>query len=438
MPCHAARARQLLAKGRAVVARQYPFTIRLKDRASGETAPVVIKLDPGSRTTGIAIAREEATSEGAAHHALWLGELQHRGVAIHDALRQRAGFRRRRRSANLRYRAPRRDNRDRRDGWLPPSIRHRVESVESVVRRLSTLVPVARVDLEAVRFDTQILQNPEINGIGYQRGTLFGTEVREYLLAKWGRRCAYCDADKVPLNVDHIVAQANGGSDRVSNLTLACAPCNERKGKLDIEVFLASDPERLARILAQAEAPLRDAAAVNATRYAIRDVLRGLGFAVSPWSGGRTKWNRLRFSLPKTHAIDALCVGDVAGVAGAEMSVVTVKSCGRGSRQRTRLTAHGFPRGYLMSGKTAHGFRTGDLVRAAVPSGKKAGTWTGRVAIRASGSFNVQTVDGTVQGISHKHCRLLMRGDGYSYSISIRSALLPAVNGGVSAPGGAG
>ncbi|SEQ16914.1 hypothetical protein SAMN05421693_1193 [Ectothiorhodospira magna] len=39
----------------------------------------------------------------------------------------------------------------------------------------------------------------------------------------------------------------------------------------------------------------------------------------------------------------------------------------------------------------------------------------GRVAIRATGSFNIQTRKGVVQGISHRHCRLLQRADGYAF-----------------------
>jgi 5-methylcytosine-specific restriction endonuclease McrA len=417
MPCAPARARQFLTQRRAVVVTLYPFTIRLRDRLAGTIQPVVLKLDPGSKTTGLAIVREQPTPDGPIHHALWLGELTHRGAQIHNALLQRANFRRRRRSANLRHRAPRFDNRIRPAGWLPPSLRHRVETVQSIVRRLSLSVPIVRVDLETVRFDTQALANPEIGGLEYQRGTLFGTEVREYLLEKWGRRCAYCDATRVPLNVDHIIPRAQGGTDRVSNLTLACVTCNKRKGRLPVQGFLAHDPARLARIRAQAQASLRDAAAVNATRCAIRDALRTLGFAVSPWSGGRTKWNRERFSLPKTHALDALCVGTVARLTQARMSVVAITACGRGSRKRTRLTAHGFPRGHLMRHKTVHGFRTGDLVRAVVPFGVHAGTHTGRVAVRTSGSFNIRDALNTVQGISHRRCRLLQRADGYAYHL---------------------
>ncbi len=55
------------------------------------------------------------------------------------------------------------------------------------------------------------------------------------------------------------------------------------------------------------------------------------------------------------------------------------------------------------------------MVQSVVPSGKKAGTHIGKVAVRASGSFNVSTTDGVVQGISHKHCSMLHSADGYWY-----------------------
>jgi hypothetical protein len=70
-----------------------------------------------------------------------------------------------------------------------------------------------------------------------------------------------------------------------------------------------------------------------------------------------------------------------------------------------------------MRSKSVHGFTTGDMVRAEVPAGKKQGSYIARIAVRASGSFNLQTASGVIQGISHKHCRLLQRGDGYGYQL---------------------
>ena len=257
MPCSEKRARLLLGRGRARVHRLLPFVIRLVDRERATCAlqPLRLKLDPGSRGTGLALVRDTepvdaVTGEiqrGAA--VLNLFELMHRGRQISEALTARRQMRRRRRG-NLRYRAPRFLNRTRLAGWLAPSLQHRVDTTLAWVKRLQRWAPVTALSSELVRFDMQALDNPEISGVEYQQGTLAGYEVREYLLEKWGRQCAYCGAEHVPLQVEHIHPKARGGSNRVSNLTLACQACNARKNTLPLEVFVTDKP-RLARIQAQ-------------------------------------------------------------------------------------------------------------------------------------------------------------------------------------------
>jgi 5-methylcytosine-specific restriction endonuclease McrA len=301
---------------------------------------------------------------------------------------------------------------------LAPSLLSRVENVVTWVERLRKVAPVSALSMELVRFDLQKIENPVISGIEYQQGELAGYEVREYLLEKWGRKCAYCGAEKVPLQVEHIMAKANGGTDRIFNLTLACESCNIKKGTERIEVFLKRKPEILKRIQAQARRPLKDAATVNSTRWALFGCLESTGIEVEVGSGGRTKFNRFRQGLPKAHWIDAACVGESGETVAVPegMRVLQIKAMGRGSYQRTLVNAAGFPRGYLMREKRIFGFQTGDMVRAVVPAGKKAGVHVGRVAIRRTGSFNIQVSDGVVQGVSYRHCRLIQRGDGYGYS----------------------
>jgi RRXRR protein len=84
MPCTPKRARLLLARGRAVVHRVQPFIIRLKERGREESTlqEVALKIDPGSKTTGITLARVEQTDEGEVHQALLLAELTHRGEPL--------------------------------------------------------------------------------------------------------------------------------------------------------------------------------------------------------------------------------------------------------------------------------------------------------------------------------------------------------------------
>jgi hypothetical protein len=266
--------------------------------------------------------------------------------------------------------------------------------------------------------------------VEYQQGELLGYEVREYLLEKWGRACVYCGAKGVQLEVDHIRPRSKSGSDRVSNHTLACHSCNQTKGNRDVREFV-TDPAHLVRILKQAKAPLRDAAAVNSTRWALHRELKSTGLPLESSTGGRTKFNRARLDVPKSHALDAACVGELTTLHGWRVPTLVIKATGRGAYKRTRLTKHGFPRGYLMRSKRVHGFQTGDRVIAVALTGKKAGRYVGRVAVRATGSFNIQTPEGVVQGISHRHFRLVQRADGYGYG----HAPTPSQEFGATAPG---
>ena len=430
MPCSEKRARLLLERGRARVHRMAPFTIRLINRKVEESVvqPVSVKLDPGSKFTGIAVTREE----GYKTVPLWFADLKHRGTLIRKKLEQRANFRRGRRNRNLRYRAPRFLNRTKASGCLAPSLQHRVDTVSSWVNRLTKLVPLSRIVMELVRFDTQRMQNENIEGVQYQQGTLAGYEVREYLLEKWGRKCAYCGAENVLLEIEHIVPRANGGSNRVSNLTLACHCCNQKKGAMSIEKFLHNKPATLKLIKSQMKTPLKDTAAVNSTRWKLWRTLSSLKLPVACGSGGQTKWNRMRFGVPKDHCLDALCVGNVLSIGNWQTPVMHISCAGRGSHKRTRTDKYGFPVGYCANEKRINGFATGDIVKAVVPNGKKAGIHTGRVAVRSSGSFNIQTTSGIVQGISYKYCKLISRNDGYGYHTCPLPQFLPVMNDGVS------
>ncbi|GBE49201.1 HNH endonuclease [bacterium BMS3Bbin13] len=422
MPCSEKRARLLLERGRARVHRKAPFIIRLVDRGVEDSAlqPLRLKLDPGSKTTGIALVRERETVDPAtgkstrAQAVVFLAELAHRGHLIRDRLTARRAFRRRRRGT-LRYRAPRFLNRTRPRGWLAPSLRHRVDTTMAWVDRLMRWAPVAGLSTLLHRFDTQALQNPEISGIEYQQGTLTGYEVREYLLEKWGWRCAYCDVENVPLTVDHIHPKSRGGSDRVSNLALACVPCNQRKGNRDVTEFLLHDPKRLAHIEAQRKAPLKDAAAVNSTRWALLGRLKETGLDVEVGTGGRTKYNRARQQCPKTHWVDAACGGPPGALVrlDPETKPLAIRATGHGERQRARLNRYGFPRGHKPRRRSFLGWRTGAIARCDKPGVR---AFVGRVAIRFRPSFVITGPDGKKAETHPKYLHIVQKGDGYAYA----------------------
>jgi 5-methylcytosine-specific restriction endonuclease McrA len=291
-PVPPGQARRLLKQRLAAIYRRYPFTIVLKYTVSvPKIQPYQLKIDPGSKVSGLAIVRDDKV--------IWGAELTHRGQQIKNDLESRRAIRRHRRNRKTRYRRARFLNRSRKPGWLPPSLESRVENILTWVNRIRRYVPITEISQELVKFDTQAMENPEISGIEYQQGELAGYEIREYLLEKWGRKCAYCNAQNVPLEIEHIHPSSKGGSSRVSNLTIACRHCNEAKGNQELKDFLAQKPELLNRIAKQAKKPLKDAAAVNSTRWQLFNRLKETSLPVETGTGGRTKYNRTRLNYQK-------------------------------------------------------------------------------------------------------------------------------------------
>ncbi len=412
-PVHPGRARVLLSSGRASVWRRYPFTIILKKEViHPQVQPLRVKIDPGSKVTGMAVVND------ASGEVVFAAEITHRGQIIKKAIDGRRAVRRGRRNRKTRYRQPRFDNRrNKKKGWLPPSLESRIANILTWLNRLCRFCPMAAISQELVKFDMQAMENPEIAGVEYQQGTLAGYEAREYLLEKWGHACTYCGKQDVPLQVEHIHPRANGGTNRVSNLCLACEKCNLAKGTSDIKDFLKKKPDLLKKILREAKAPLKDAAAVNSSRWALYERLKAIGLPLECGSGGLTKYNRVTRDLPKTHWLDAACVGASTPLAlhieGITPLLITAH--GSGKRQMCGTNKYGFPIRHRPRQKRFYGFQTGEIVRAVVPYGKNAGVHTGRVLVRASGSFDIRTTQRRVQGISHRTCTSVHRCDGYSY-----------------------
>jgi hypothetical protein len=135
---------------------------------------------------------------------------------------------------------------------LPPSLVSRIQNVVTWVERLRRFAPIIVISLELVRFDIQLMERSDITGMEYQQGTLAGWEAREYLLLKWSYRCAYCKKEAARWEVDHIIPRSRGGSNRI--------------GK-----------------------PLKDAAAVNSTRWELYQRLQHMGLPLETGTGGRTK-----------------------------------------------------------------------------------------------------------------------------------------------------
>ena len=261
--------------------------------------------------------------------------------------------------------------------------------------------------MELVKFDLQKTENPEISGIEYQQGELLGYEVREYLLEKWERKCTYCSQENVPLQIEHIVPKSKGGTNQISNLCLACEKCNQKKGNKDLKDFLSHNLELSSQILKQAKAPLKDAAAVNSTRWKLFNSLKEVGLPVTTGSGGLTKFNRTRLGLPKEHWIDAACVGVTESLKILTEKILKVKSIGQGTRRLCRMNKFGFPCSKPRK-KYNIPWRTGDIART------KSGI-IGRVVVQNEKLLEIR-VDGNRHRCKPTEIKPVHRKDGYSYA----------------------
>lgn len=222
--------------------------------------------------------------------------------------------------------------------------------------------------------------------------------------------CAYCGEKGE--EVEHVVPKQNGGTNSFKNLTLSCRKCNEKKGILSLKEF-GKVMKRDYSHLEPKQTPKHASIVQSARDYTIESI-KSMGLDISTCEGWQTKFNREDAGLAKEHYYDAFCTSHVGQILTNE--VLIIKAQGRGKRLMTRVDRFGFPRQKAKSQKVVKGFQTGDLVRAVVVSGLKAGIHIGRVAVRETGSFNITTNSGTIQGISHKYCNLIQKGDGYGYS----------------------
>lgn len=403
-----AQARILLKNKQAVVHKIYPFTIRLKDNScvSKERA-YTVKLDPGSKHTGIAITDDK-------NSVVILAELEHRGHLIKKDIDKRRVVRRSRRQRKTRYREARFLNRTKPEGWLAPSVKSRADNVINFIKKYKKLINIDKVMIENVSFDVaQMSSDTKLWGSDYQQGNLYQTELRSFIFSRSNGKCVYCGAKAE--EIDHVIPRSNGGTNSTYNLVASCRSCNEKKSNLTLKAFgkiMHKDYSHL-----EPKKLSKDAAIVQSARnYMIREITNIIPDTKS-YEAWMTKYNRDELGLPKEHYYDALSVGEIPNNFDFNTDKILIISAkGRGSRQMCHMDSFGFPRTSAKASKSVKGFQTGDIVKAVVPKGSKRGEYVGRVAVRSNGCFNIKTNDGSTVDIRYKFCRLLQHNDGYSYN----------------------
>ena len=375
------RVRHLLTEHKAIVVNYHPFTIKLIYECPNGTQDVSLGVDAGSKHVGLS-----ATTK---NMVLFEAQLELRNDIV-KKLATRREFRCARRNRKTRYRKSRFLNRtkNKKKGWLAPSVNHKVSAHLWWIKRIQNILPISKITIEVAQFDTQLLRAQELGlpvpqGTDYQKGEQLGFwNVREYVLFRDEHKCQCCKGkskDSI-LNVHHIESRKTGGN-APNNLITLCETCHKKYHNGDIKL-----PVSIKR-----GARYRDAAFMGIIRQTVLRMSRvSNNTFICPIDityGYITKNTRIRCGLPKAHAIDARCI---SGNPMAKSNGVTylIKPLRHHNRQLHKATIiKGGIRKNNQAPKEVFGFRLMDAVK-----------YNGQICYvngrRTSGSFSLVDING--------------------------------------------
>ena len=389
MPCTEAKARRLLKQHRARRVRNTPFTIRLKSVVDGHVQPVSLGVDPGYRHIGLS-----ATTE---NRVLFEAVAECR-TDIPKLMEKRLILRRSRRNRKTRHREQRFDNRVRSKhrGWLAPSVEQRIGYHIHLIGFVCRLLPVSRIVVEEARFDIHRIQNPDVEGVGYQQGPQYGFDnVKEYVRWRDEYRCRKCRS-RAYLEVHHIVQRRDGGSDRPDNLVTLCHDCHAALHRGEFTLRKPSGGYKAPTFMGVMR------------RKLVERLKAGYGDMVHTTFGYITRIGRKAAGLTKDHNTDARAI---SGNAEAKLDGIVWRiakhRCHNRRLHREVPAKHG-RRQAAQAARRVFGFGLHDRVAVTIND------TTGYIAgLRIRGIFVIKDANGvTVTECTYRRLRLLERAVG--------------------------
>lgn len=385
------RVRRLLKEHSAVIVKHHPFTIKLTYKCPDQTQEVSLGVDAGSKHVGLSATTKKKV--------LFEAQLELRNDIV-KKLATRCEFRRTRRNRKTRYRKARFLNRTKtkKDGWLAPSIKHKVWAHLWNIGKIKRILPISKITIEVAQFDTQLLKAKELGlsvpqGTDYQKGEQLGFwNVREYVLFRDGHKCRCCkgkSGDSV-LKVHHIESRKTGGN-APNNLVTLCETCHKKYHKGVIKLPLSI----------RRGASYKDAVFMGVIRKEVyrmsRIVNNTITCPVNITYGYITKNTRSKYGLPKEHTIDARCISGNP-LATSNGTTYLIRPMRKHNRQLHKASIlKGGVRRNNQAPKEVFGFRLMDTVK-----------YNGLVCYvngrRASGYFSLVDINGKVltNSVSYK------------------------------------
>jgi len=378
-----------------------PFTIQLLYGSSGYTQEVSLGVDAGTQHIGVSATTEKSV--------LFEAEVKPR-TDIQELLAARKQFRTARRNRKTRYRQARFLNRKKPEGWLAPSVQHKVDAHLKAIHLVHKLLPISRTTIEVAQFDLQKIKNSDINGVEYQQGPQLGFwNVREYVLFRDNHTCQWCKGKSKDcvLNAHHIESRKTGG-DSPDNLITLCETCHNLIHRTHQE-----------HTIKRKSKGFRDVTQMGIVRWRIYEQAKVPFPDVHLTYGYITKHTRITNELDKSHLIDARCISGNP-LASSDGTWHLVKLVRRNNRQLHKATFRkGGKRQRNTAPKYVHGFRLFDCV-----------CYQGKICFvfgrRSSGHFDLRLLDGTKVHASVNCKKLYVVQKASALLVERRAAFPPA------------
>ena len=284
MPCKPAKAKKLLKIGKANVVKRFPFTIQLNFECENQTQNIILGIDSGYQNIGFSCISDKSE--------LICGTLILDGKT-RERIHERWMYRKNRRN-KLWYREKRFDNRKRKENWLPPSIERRYLTHLNLIEKLKKILPISKIVIEVGKFDIQKIEDPKIEGKGYQQGTLYEYRNRiAYLIAREKGICQYCHKEYKKgdsWRLHHIFGKEK---DRPQDWALLHESCHVKLHKNGEEKILRNQKSK----------SYRDSTFMNIIR---KRFLKDLDCELT--YGNITFQDRIDLNLEKSHINDAFVI----------------------------------------------------------------------------------------------------------------------------------
>lgn len=406
------KVRRLLKENEAIVIKRCPFTIKLLHEADSNTQEISLGIDAGSKTIGVSATTEDKV--------LYEAEVTLRND-VSTNLTARRACRRARRNRKTRYRKARFLNRtaSKKEGWLAPSVKHKVDTHLTVIRKVCEMLPISKIVVETAQFDTQLLKAlnqglPVPEGTDYQKGELLGfANLREYVFFRDNYICQWCKGksrDPV-LHVHHWNYWRGDHTNKPDSVITLCSTCNDSK-------YHKPEAKRLWGWEPRITGSYRDATFMGIMRWNLYNELKTIYPDVHMTFGYITKNTRIEAGLPKEHCIDARCIsGNPLVKSDGTLYIQRKVRCHNRQLHKMSVLKGGY-RKANQAPKQVFGYQLFDKVR--LPD-RREGFVFGR---RTSGSFDIRTATGErIKEITYRKLMLLEKRK--SYLTERRMALLP-------------